>query len=89
MKAVKEVEASLQLEEGMELLTRPATQTLGHISGRGLGPQFFRAGSGETPAEKRVRFLVKAPQGGKVNLVVRHARAGTVRVQVDLSSLTS
>ncbi|MBT9259770.1 MAG: hypothetical protein KM310_08460 [Clostridiales bacterium] len=84
MKAVKEVEAFLEAEGDIEVLTRPATQTLGHISGRGLPPQFFRPGSLETPSEKRVRFLVKAPRGGEVTVVVRHARAGTARARVQL-----
>jgi hypothetical protein len=46
----------------------------------------FWTDSTPTADRAKLEWVVTAPKGGKVDLVIRHEKAGTVRTSVELKS---
>ena len=81
------VVCEITLPEGATLETGTVREEIGQLEGRAYKPA---APSGwiTDPTEDRakVEWTVHAPQGGTVEIIARHERAGTVRTQLELGS---
>lgn len=86
-KAVRPVEAEIELGEGAELVGNEPRKELGQLAGRVLKQSMlggFGAAQDATADRAKAEWVVRAPAGTKVSLVARHARAGVVRTEVTL-----
>ncbi len=85
-KGVRGVICEIELPEGAVLKTGKPREDIGQLEGRcytNPTPTAFDT-SGETRDRSKVEWVIHAPNGGRVNLVVRHERAGVVRKSVML-----
>jgi murein tripeptide amidase MpaA len=86
-KAVRPVIAEITLPDGASLVTGKAREEIGQLEGRALKPA-GNTGYNADPTDDRakVEWVVSgAKPGAVVEVLVRHERAGTVRVQVTLT----
>jgi hypothetical protein len=87
-KAVRPVEAEIDLSDGATLATGDATQELGQLAGHGRARQMlamFDGGFDPTDDRAKVEWVVRAEAGTTVRVTARHARAGTCRAEVTLT----
>lgn len=79
--------AEIALPEGATLESGKPREERGQLEGRAYKPSAPIGWAVADPTEDRlkVEWVVRAPQGGTVELVARHERAGTVRAAVDLT----
>jgi murein tripeptide amidase MpaA len=82
-KVVRGVVCEVELPEGATLETGKAREELGQLEGRAYKPAAPDA-SDATEDRVKVEWVVRAPQGGKVKVVARHERAGTVTAELEL-----
>jgi len=82
-KVVRGVVCELELPEGATLETGKLREELGQLEGRAYKPVFSSA-SDVTEDRAKVEWVIRAPQGGVVEVTARHERAGTVVAQVEL-----
>ena len=59
-------------------------EELAQLEGRSYKSAFADSGEGGTDDRLKVEWVVYAPNGGKVKLVARHERAGTIRTEMEL-----
>jgi hypothetical protein len=79
------VEATISVTEGAELVSGDKRVELGQLSGRALKRSMLWWGSEDSTTERaKAEWVVRAPEGGAVEVVARHQRAGVVRRTVDL-----
>ncbi len=78
------VVCEIELPEGARLETGKPREELGQLEGRAYKEAMLNPGLEGTQERLKVEWVVHAPRGGKVKLVARHERAGTVRASVDL-----
>jgi murein tripeptide amidase MpaA len=92
-KAVRPVEAEISLPDaaaaaGAEVVGNELRKELGQLGGRVLKSSMlggFGAASDQTYDLAKAEWVVRAPVGTTVNVVVRHDRAGVVRAEILLS----
>lgn len=84
--AVRPVIAEIALSPGVHLVTGKPREALTQLEGRAYKPA-SNAGIPADPTDDRakIEWVVHAPDGGRVKLIARHERAGTVRVELSLS----
>jgi murein tripeptide amidase MpaA len=84
-KLVKPIEVRLKLPEGVTPVTGKLEDEVGHLEGRSnkLYAGWFAPGTA-TDNQKHMEWVVSAPQGGEVELVVASERAGTIRARLQL-----
>jgi murein tripeptide amidase MpaA len=82
-KVVRGVVCEIDLPDGATLETGQQREVLGQLEGRAYKPAALAAADA---TEDRVKFewVVRAPQGGKIQLTARHERAGLVRTTLEL-----
>ena len=84
-KAVRALVAEIKLPEGATLATGNERMELGQLEGRAYKPSSPYGWAADPTQERaRIEWVVRAPSGSVVKLVVRHERAGTVRASVTL-----
>jgi murein tripeptide amidase MpaA len=84
-KLVRGVVAEIELPDGATLRTGKPREELGQLEGRAYKPSAVTFWSADpTDDRAKVEWVVHAPQGGTVRLIVRHERAGVVRAELTL-----
>ncbi len=85
-KIVRPIEARINLPEGGKLIAGKRDQELDQLEGRSnkLYGGWFSSGN-VTDNEKRLEWIVRAPKGKQVEVVVKSERAGTIRTTLDLA----
>jgi murein tripeptide amidase MpaA len=84
-KLVRGVIAEIELPDGATLRTGKPREELGQLEGRAYKPSAVTFWSADpTDDRAKVEWVVHAPQGGTVRLIVRHERAGVVRAELTL-----
>ncbi|HLE99931.1 MAG TPA: hypothetical protein VI540_08540, partial [Gaiellaceae bacterium] len=84
-KAVRPIEVSLELPEGARLATGKEREEAGQLAGRVEDRTVTWWGVDHgTKNRTKVEWVVEAPAGGRVGVVARHERAGTVRAELVL-----
>ena len=83
-KVTRGVICEIELPDGATLQSGKPREELGQLEGRAYKSAFADSMEGGTDDRLKVEWVVHAPNGGKVKLVARHDRAGTVRTEVEL-----
>lgn len=85
-KQTRGVIGEISLPAGAELVSGEPRAFAGELEGRAYKHTLMSFWTDTTPTADRTKleWVVKAPQGGEVQLVVRHDKAGVVRVTVPL-----
>ena len=85
-KQTRGVIGEITLPEGAELVSGKARESAGELEGRAYKHTLMSFWTDTTPTADRakIEWVVKAPKGGNVDIVVRHEKAGTVRATVKL-----
>jgi hypothetical protein len=76
VKAVTPIKAEVALPAGAELVLGKLREELGHLAGRIVPNPGFYPSSTINQREKRVEWIVKAPQGGELTVCVSSEKAG-------------
>ena len=85
-KGSRGVICEIELPDGATLQSGKLREELAQLEGRAYKSAFADSWEGSTDDRLKVEWVVYAPQGGKVKLVARHDRAGTVRTELELSA---
>jgi murein tripeptide amidase MpaA len=86
-KAVRPVEAELELPDGASLAIGDAKQQLGQLAGHGRARQMlamFDGGFDPTDDRAKAEWVIHAEHGTTIRVTARHARAGTARADLTL-----
>ena len=83
-KVVRGAICEVGLPEGATLETGKLREELGQLEGRAYKP-VFSDDEDFTEDRAKVEWVIRAPQGGTVDVTARHERAGTVTAQVELT----
>lgn len=85
-KQARGVIGEISLPPGAELMSGELRSFAGELEGRAYKHTLMSFWTDTTPTADRTKleWVVKAPQGGAVQLVVRHDKAGVVRASVEL-----
>jgi murein tripeptide amidase MpaA len=78
------VVCEIELPQGAKLVTGKAREELGQLEGRAYKEATVNPQQEGTQERLKVEWVVRAPRGGRVTLIARHERAGTVRTAVEL-----
>jgi len=79
---VRGLVCEIELPKGAKLETGKPREELGQLDGRAYKEATL--GSEGTSDRLKVEWIVRAPKGGKVKVIARHERAGTVRTELEL-----
>ena len=76
----------IKLPKGAHLVSGKSREVAGELEGRAYKHTLMSFWTDSTPTADRAKmeWVVTAPKGGKVDLVIRHEKAGTVRTTIDL-----
>lgn len=88
-KVVRGVIAEIELPEGASLESGKLREEFEQLEGRAYKPVNPDEWEEGTSDRLKLEWVVKAPQGGSVRLVVRHPRAGVVRLELKLKQVAS
>lgn len=83
-KAVRPIEVELTLPEGATLIHGEKKVECGQLEGRADKRNVLSLYADDTSDRVKVEWVVAAPQGGTLQIEARHARAGTLRREVEL-----
>jgi murein tripeptide amidase MpaA len=84
-KLVRGVVVEIKLPDGASLLSGQAREELGELTGRAYKTVMtFDETTESTTDRVKVEWVIKAPKGGTVELLAKHARAGVVRSEIEL-----
>jgi len=83
-KVVRGVVAEIELPEGAALESGLAREELGQLEGRAYKGASLMSPADPTADRAKVEWVVRAPQGGTARVALKHERAGTVRLEVQL-----
>ena len=86
-KAVRPVEAEIELPDGASLALGDAHQELGQLAGHARARQMlamFDGGFDPTDDRAKAEWVVHASPGATIQVTARHARAGTTRAELTL-----
>jgi murein tripeptide amidase MpaA len=84
-KVSRGVICEIELPQGATLQSGKLREELAQLEGRAYKSAFADSMEGGTDDRLKVEWVVYAPNGGKVKLVARHDRAGTVRAELELN----
>ena len=79
---VRGLVCEIELPKGAKLEMGKPREELGQLDGRAYKEATL--GSEGTSDRLKVEWIVRAPKGGKVKVIVRHERAGVVRMELEL-----
>ncbi len=79
---VRGLVCEIELSKGAKLETGKPREELGQLDGRAY-KEATLGGEG-TSDRLKVEWIVRAPKGGKVKVIARHERAGTVKTELEL-----
>lgn len=84
VQAVRPIEVELKLPSGAELVTGEVRQTIGQLEGRANKRALWGA---DYPTDNlhRMEWSIRAPEGGTILITAAGQRAGTARVELQLS----
>jgi murein tripeptide amidase MpaA len=87
-KLVRGVVCEIELPEGAALEAGNPREELGQLEGRAYKPSIhFVYYQSDVPDDRgKVEWIIRAPQGGTVQLTARHERAGTIVSNIELES---
>jgi murein tripeptide amidase MpaA len=77
------VVCEIELPDGAVLETGRPREELGQLEGRAYKPAAASADDG-TDDRAKIEWVIRAPQGGTVQVTARHERAGVVRAELKL-----
>ena len=84
-KAVRPIEAELELPAGARIATGKEREETGQLGGRIERRQIMWWGTDLSTSERtKVEWVIEANAGDRVGVVARHERAGTVRAELVL-----
>jgi murein tripeptide amidase MpaA len=83
-KKLRGVVCEIEIPKGARLESGKAREELGQLEGRAYKEALLNPSMEGTLERLKVDWVVRAPKGGKVKLVARHERAGTLRTEVEL-----
>jgi murein tripeptide amidase MpaA len=84
-KAVRDVVAEIELPDGATLKSGKTRVEVGQLEGRAYKSVSPYSGATDSTGERvKIEWVVSAPQGGSVSIIVRHERAGKIRTQIVL-----
>ncbi len=83
-KAVRPIEVELTLPAGATLVNGEKKIECGQLEGRSQKRSILWSTDDGTPDRVKAEWVIAAPQGGTLKIEARHARAGTVRQEVEL-----
>jgi hypothetical protein len=83
-KVSRGVICEIELPQGATLQSGKLREEFAQLEGRAYKSAFADSMEGGTDDRLKVEWVVYAPNGGKVKLVARHDRAGTVRAELEL-----
>jgi hypothetical protein len=86
-KAVRPIEAEIELPDGASLALGDVRQELGQLGGHARARQMlamFDGGFDPTDDRAKVEWVVHAAPGTTIKVTARHARAGTTRAELTL-----
>jgi murein tripeptide amidase MpaA len=83
-KVSRGVICEIELPDGATLQSGKPREELAQLEGRAYKSAFADSMEGGTDDRLKVEWVVHAPNGGKIKLVARHDRAGTVRTELEL-----
>ena len=83
-KVSRGVICEIKLPEGATLQSGKLREELTQLEGRAYKSAFADSMEGGTDDRIKMEWVIHAPNGGKVQLVARHNRAGTVRTELEL-----
>lgn len=78
------VVCEIELPDGAKFVTGKAREELGQLEGRAYKEAMLNPQQEGSQERLKVEWVVRAPRGGRVKLLSRHERAGTVRTTVQL-----
>ncbi|HYG60770.1 MAG TPA: M14 family metallopeptidase [Symbiobacteriaceae bacterium] len=84
VKAVGPIKVELTLPESAELVLGKVREEVGHLDGRIVPPSFFYPTTNGSQKEKRLEWIVKAPNGGDLTIQVKSDRAGNLSTNLPL-----
>jgi murein tripeptide amidase MpaA len=84
-KAVRELEVDLNLPEGAALVTGKPKTFAGQLQGRHETGAIAIWGGDATKERVKLEWVIRAPEGGEVEITAVHQRAGTVRASIMLT----
>lgn len=84
IKAVKPVTVDLGLPEGAELVLGKAREEIGHLDGRIVPPTSIYPSTAASQKEKRLEWIVKAPNAGDLIIKVTSDKAGNLSTTLPL-----
>jgi hypothetical protein len=82
-KVVRGVICGIELPPGGTLQTGKAREEIGQLEGRAYKPSMLDD-EDATDDRAKVEWVVRAPAGGRVKLIARHERAGSIATEVEL-----
>ena len=83
-KAVRPIEVDLTLPEGAALIGGEKRVEAGQLEGRFQKRSILWSSADDTTDRVKVEWVIAAPRGGTLQIKARHARAGTIRREVEL-----
>ncbi len=83
-KKLRGVVCEIEVPKNAKLVLGKSRQDFGQLEGRAYKEAMLNTADEGTRERLKVEWVVQAPTGGKVKLVARHERAGTVRAEVEL-----
>ncbi len=86
-KIVRPIEVELTLPQGVTLIGGERRQEIGQLEGRSNKLwNWFGSTSSPTDNRHKIEWVLKGPQGSKVDLTIRAQRAGTMRRAIELKN---
>ena len=84
-KGVRPVEIELELPDGARIVTGKPREEIGQLEGRSKERSLYWWGDDRSTSERaRREWVVEAPEGARIRVVVRHERAGTARAELTI-----
>ncbi len=83
-KAVRPIEVELTLPDGAKLINGEKKTEVGQLDGRSDKRNLLSTYADATSDRVKVEWVIAAPNGGTLKIEARHARAGTLRREVEL-----
>jgi murein tripeptide amidase MpaA len=83
-KKLRGVVCEIDIPETARLEAGRAREEIGQLEGRAYKEAMLDTASEGTQERAKIEWVVRAPKGGRVKLLARHERAGTIRATVHL-----
>lgn len=83
-KKLRGVVCEIEVPKGAQLELGKPREEFGQLEGRAYKNAMVDHSEEGTRERLKAEWIIRAPKGGKVKLVARHERAGTVRAEIEL-----